>query len=344
MRNLVGGRRTSPASAVSRRRVTWRLLPPDRKNGRKKRTRIIAIAAVAMAVVIALVIGLYGRFADSTPPTPSTYLGVYTTGLPESYAGVSAFTAATGVRPGLVMYYSGWLERFQSGFAQEAARHGAVPLVQMEPGGISLAAIAAGRYDAYLRSYAASVKAFGGQVILSFGHEMNGYWYSWGYRHTSPADFVAAWRHVVTVFRRQGAGNVAWLWTANVIDVHGGIPSPARWWPGSSYVTMVGIDGYYLRPGWTFASLFGPTIKAVRALTLDKILISETGAPNGPGQSAKVADLFTGIRAYGLLGFVWFDAVARHELPRNGLRDWRLQGAATFATFHRGAQAYRRPS
>ena len=144
------------------------------------------------------------------------------------------------------MYYSGWMERFQAGFAREAARHEAVPLVQIEPTGVSLAAIAAGHYDTYLRSYAAAVKAFGSRVILSFGHEMNGYWYSWGNRHTSPAAFVAAWRHVVTVFRQQGAGNVTWLWTVNVIDARAGIPSPARWWPGGSYVDMVGIDGYYL--------------------------------------------------------------------------------------------------
>ena len=111
---------------------------------------LIATAAVLTAVAVVLVIGIYGRFADSRSASPRTYLGVYTEGLPESYAGVSAFTAATGVRPGLVMYYSGWLERFQSGFAAEAARHGAVPLVQIEPTGVSLAAIAAGRYDAYL--------------------------------------------------------------------------------------------------------------------------------------------------------------------------------------------------
>jgi mannan endo-1,4-beta-mannosidase len=343
MRKLISGHRASPAPVASQ---GYDVGPrsPERENGRQRHARMIAAVAVATAIAIALVIGLYGRFSGGRSPGPRTYLGVYTAGMPESYAGVRAFTDDTGVRPGLVMYYSGWLERFQSGFAREAARHGAVPLVQMEPTGISLAAIAAGRYDTYLRSYAASVKAFGGQVILSFGHEMNGYWYSWGNRHTSSAVFVAAWRHVVTVFRRQGAGNVTWLWSVNAIDAHGGIPSPARWWPGSAYVTMVGVDGYYLEPGWTFASLFGPTIKAVRALTLDKILISETGAPNGLGQSAKVANLFTGIRAYGLLGFVWFDAVARHELPRTGLRDWRLRGAATFAAFHRGAQAYRWPS
>ena len=46
----------------------------------------------------------------------------------------------------------------------------------------------------------------------------------------------------------------------------------------------------------------------MRALTLDPILITETAAAPAAGQPAKIADLFAGVRAYGLLGFVWFDA------------------------------------
>jgi hypothetical protein len=80
------------------------------------------------------------------------------------------------------------------------------------------------------------------------------------------------------------------------------IPAPAPWWPGSSYVTWVGVDGYYFKPSWTFASLFGPTIKAVRALTHDPILIAETGVAPDADKPAKVTDLFAGIRAHGLLG------------------------------------------
>ena len=107
---------------------------------------------------------------------------------------------------------------------------------------------------------------------------MNGTWYSWGYHHVPPRVFVAAWRHVVTVFRAGGARNVTWLWTVNVIQKTVHVMSPVRWWPGRAYVNWVGIDGYYRRPSWKFAALFGPTIKAVRTLTLDPILISETGA------------------------------------------------------------------
>ncbi len=310
---------------------------------------IVAIgAAIIVAVAITVATGLGGRSvpgksADPAAPqratlprTPEAYLGVYEPGVPESYSGLTAFAAATGVKPGVVVYYSGWYEPFQASFAAAAVRHKAVPLVQIDPSDVSVAAIASGQYDAYLRSYASAVKAFGSRVILSFGHEMNGDWYSWGHRHTSPAEFVAAWRHIVTVFRQQAAGNVTWLWTINVIDTQAGIPSPAAWWPGSSYVTWVGIDGYYNARSWTFASLFGPTIKAVRALTLNPILISETGATPAAGQPEKIADLFTGIRSYGLLGLVWFDA--------NRMGDWRLSSPTAIAAFARGAKTFKRPA
>ena len=313
-------------------------------------TRIlVAVAAIITVGAAGLVVGLHGRGTGngpldllappSTAPSsqPGTLLGVYRPGVPGSYAGIQAFTAATGVRPGVVVYYSGWMEPFQVRFAEMARSHHAATLVQIDPTNISLTAIASGHYDPYLRSYAASVKAFGGQVILSFGHEMNGHWYSWAYRHSSPAAFVAAWRHIVTVFRQQGADNVTWLWTVNVIDAKRAILPPARWWPGSSYVTWVGIDGYYLKPSWKFASLFGPTIKAVRELTLAPILITETAAVPHAGKPAKIADLFAGVRAYGLLGFVWFDVNKNH-------RDWRLSDPAATAAYRHAAQAHQGPA
>jgi len=300
---------------------------------------VVTVAAIALVSSLNGGAGSGGGPAGSTasrsatdPPKPKTLLGVYVPGVPQSYAGVRAFTATTGVRPGVVVYYSGWLEPFQVRFAEVANEHEAMPLVQIDPTGVSLATIASGRYDSYLRSFASTVKNFGGGVIVSFAPEMNGHWYSWGYRHTSPAVYVAAWRHVVTVFRAANAENVTWLWTVNVMDPKSGIPSPARWWPGSSYVTWVGIDGYYLKPSWTFASLFGPTIKAVRELTLNPILISETGVAPAAGKPAKIADVFAGVHKYGLLGLVWFDA--------NRHRDWRVSGPAAAAAFRRSAQAY----
>lgn len=302
-----------------------------------------AIAGLVLALVLpnqavqAVLPSLPTASPASARDTPGYYVGVFKRGAPQSYAGITAFAKTTGVSPRVVSYYSGWYESFQASFAADAARHGALPLVQIDPTNISLAAIAAGQYDAYLRSYADSVRSYGHKVILGFGHEMNGNWYGWGNKHTSPKVFVAAWRHIVDVFRHQNARNVIWMWTVNVIDKRMHIPSPAPWWPGSSYVTWVGIDGYYLKQSWTFAALFGPTIKVVHALTRVPIpiLISETAAPSAY-QPAKIADLFAGVRAYGLLGFVWFDA--------DNVEDWGLSTPAAIAAFRRGANAVNDPA
>lgn len=332
-----------------------------RHSGRRARAIVIAacvaIAAAVITVGVVRVTGPIGPQAPSTsstapaigtfshhpvrialPAHPASYLGVFVKGVPESYAPVRSLTAATGVRPNIALYYSGWYEKFRSAFAIQVNDNGAVPFIQVDPSGINLSAIASGAFDTFLKKFATDVASYGARtgqgVIIGFGHEMNGHWYSWSHRHTSPAVFVAAWRHVVTVFRQQGAYDVTWLWTINIIAKQKDVPSPAPWWPGDSYVTWVGIDGYYLKSPWTFASLFGPTIKAVRALTLDPILIAETGAAPEAGKPAKIADLFAGVRAYGLLGFVWFDA--------NGVKDWRLDSPAAIAAFARGAKAYRR--
>jgi mannan endo-1,4-beta-mannosidase len=271
------------------------------------------------------------------------YLGVFEPDTPGSYTGINQFAQAIGRQPNVVLYYSQWFEPFNVGFATEAAHHGAVTLVQIGPRNISLESIASGRYDAYLRSYASAVKAFGAQVILSFGHEMNGYWYPWGYTHTSPAVFVAAWQHIVTVFRKQGATNVIWLWTVNIIGVPNRIPEPSPWWPGNSYVNWVGIDGYYWHSATEFASLFAPTIDIVRELTSDPILIAETGAVPSAGQAAKIADLFAGVHTFGLLGFVYYDDNAFSDAVSGEAVNWRLSNPAALAAFRQEIKIFMEP-
>ena len=306
---------------------------------------MIGAAGLAVIIALAFTVRLAERPAaaprprpwDAALPTaPGAYTGLYPEGVPGSYDQVTAFARATGVRPRLVTYYSGWLEQFQTGFAATVAEHGGVPLVQIDPAGISLTAIASGGYDRYLDSYARAVLAYHRPVILSFGHEMNGTWYSWGYGHTSPVTFVAAWRHVVDIFRAHGARNVTWMWTVNIIKTKNGrIPNPAPWWPGKSYVTWVGIDAYYLQPSWQFAPIFGPTIIAVRELTGDPILIAETSATRAANQPEKITNLFAGIRTYGLLGFVWFNAISASL-------DYRISGPEAIAALRQGAKTYSR--
>ena len=305
------------------------------------RAALVVVALIVVAAVVTVAVR-HDRASVALPPPkkadvtlrtrPASWLGLYSPQSPHSYAGVGTFTSQTGVRPNLDMYYSGWREPFQAGFASTVARHGGVPLVQMDPTSVSLSAIAAGQYDGYLGQFATAVRSYANPVVIGFGHEMNGTWYSWASGHASPAAFVAAWRHIVTLFRTYGADNVTWLWTINVVQTARGISAPGPWWPGGAYVTWVGIDGYYAQPSMTFATLFGPTIVAVRSLTSAPILVAETAAGTTAGQPTKITDLYAGVRSYGLLGFTWFDAV--------GEQDWRLSGSASAAAIASGARAY----
>jgi mannan endo-1,4-beta-mannosidase len=296
-------------------------------------SRLVTILAVVLAM--AALAGASFRLTTSSPSPPrpahaslppslASYLGVFEPGAPPSYTPVANFAAAVGREPTLVGYYGGWAEPFDTPFAEIIHQHGVIPFVQIDPTDASIDAIADGTYDDYLRSYADSVRSFGHAVVIGFGHEMNAPWYSWGYGHVAPSTFVAAWRHIVTLFRGQGADNVTWVWTLQA-DERGTGPI-ASWWPGAQYVTWVGIDGYYRFPTDTFASVFGRTIKQVRTFTSRPVLLSETAVGPKAGQVVKIQDLFRGMATYKTLGLVWFDKAQHGDINH---QDWRIEDSPT---------------
>jgi mannan endo-1,4-beta-mannosidase len=293
------------------------------------RPRIVMLLAF---VIAAVAVGFTGaRFnivptpspvvRSSLPPTASSYLGVFEPGSPPSYQPIEQFAEATDREPNLIGYYSGWAEPFATSFADMVYKHGLIPFVQIDPTLASVSAIASGAYDVYLDTYAVAVRNFGHQVVIGFGHEMNATWYSWGYGKTPPSTFVAAWRHIVSLFRSQGADNVTWLWT---VEADSSTTGPvASWWPGPGYVDWIGIDGYYNSPADTFSRVFVPTINAVRAITDKPVLLSETAVTRRANQYAHIVNLFEGMAKYKTLGLVWFD---KDQLQQSEHQDWRIEG------------------
>jgi mannan endo-1,4-beta-mannosidase len=288
------------------------------------------IAVTAIAVTSSRITFRYPPAVhDTLAPNTASYLGVFEkgshAGAPPSYLSINPFSDMARQQPNLVAYYSGWAQPFNVSYARMLHDHGAIPFVQVDPSFASVPAIAAGTYDTYLRSYADSVRDYGRAVVIGFGHEMNGDWYSWGYRSTSPTAFIAAWRHIVGVFRQEGAYNVTWLWTVNQQRPSGTQPIRA-WWPGANYVTWVGIDGYYVKPSDTFNSVFGSTISQVQAITGKPILLSETGVSPKVNRFADIEDIFNNVRSQNLLGVVWFD---EKQSPHGPYRqDWQIEGNA----------------
>jgi mannan endo-1,4-beta-mannosidase len=293
------------------------------------KSRLIMLAAIAVAIASVGIAVSRIQYSPSAPapvhaslrPMLSSYLGVYEAGLPDSsYQSVEEFAQAADRQPNLVGYFSGWAEPFDSAFAGMLLAHHVIPFVQIDPTDASVASIAAGDYDDYLREYADAVRAFGHSVVIGFGHEMNATWYSWGYGHVPARTFVAAWRHLVTLFHQQGADNVTWLWTIQA-DIPGSGPV-GLWWPGAQYVSWVGIDGFYYRPSNDFANVFGQTIRQVRTFTSKPVLLSEAAVGPDAGQFAGILGLFKGMAADQTLGLVWFD-IAQH----GGIyhQDWRIE-------------------
>ena len=313
------------------------------------RPRIVMLLAFVIAAVAVGFTGARFTYLPSNPPAvhaplqanPGTYLGVFENGSPPQFGPIEEFAQAAGKDPNLIGYYSGWAQPFATSFAESMHSHGLIPFVQIDPTLASVSAIASGDYDEYLRQYADSVQDYGHAVVIGFGHEMNAPWYSWGYTRTPASTFVAAWRHIVTLFREQGADNVTWLWTIQAYQSDTG--PILSWWPGTNYVTWVGIDGYYLKPSDTFDSVFVRTIDQVRTFTPKPILLSETAVARHANQYTNIFNLFHGMTQYRTLGLVWFDKNQTHQATPQGdpadiRQDWRIEDSSLAeAAFRLGA-------
>jgi hypothetical protein len=217
---------------------------------------------------------------------------------------------------------------------------GAEPIIDIEPYGHSLAQVAAGFADGWLRELALGIKAMNRPVVVAFAPEANGNWYPW---RLKPGPFRLAWRHVwnvvSTAAQNRRSHQIIWMWQMSSHDRIG------AYWPDKAYVNWVGIDGYFRTPRNTFSNLFDKSLHTVKQLTkTDPVLLSETAV--GPLTDAQVPDiteLFAAAKKYGLIAVVWFQ---KWQHPAKGQepwihQDWRLKpGTAALATFQADALKY----
>lgn len=264
--------------------------------------------------------------------------------VPRHFAGIAVkkrieenaatFAQATGHTPQIVEFYNPFLQPFAESEAVKVVNAGEIPLIQLNLYQVTDAKIAAGVYDSHLKKYAQQVRSFGCVIVLSLGHEMNGWWYPWGQRGgNTPADFIAAWRHVHEIFAEQGARNVIWSWDPThqyKSPLPGKIATPAsEWYPGGQYVDWIGLDGYlnYDINGHpqNFKEIFGFELNDIRHVAPHKpVYLAETAVAPGSAASKQIKNLFAGLNAYHLAGLVWFDYLGR--LDQDGKhKDFRLQ-------------------
>jgi beta-mannanase len=114
----------------------------------------------------------------------------------------------------------------------------------------SLDKILAGNFDDDVRAWSREAKNFGTPIMIEWGTEPNGKWFSWngkwnGGANIGPAKYVAAYRHIVDLMRAEGADNLHWIWHVNWLD------EPEQKWnafesyfPGENYCDWVALSAY----------------------------------------------------------------------------------------------------
>jgi hypothetical protein len=316
-------------------------------------------AAIALMGVVVAVLGVpsapasAGRSADDPLRAKQRSLGLVVADAPTVLSEARSIANRAGVDLDELTFYVAWSRGgdFPAAHASRITSAGAVPELTWEPWdpargvdqpAYALDRIAAGRHDAYLKRWAAQVRAWEKPLVIRFAHEMNGDWYPWaeGVNGNRAGDHAAAWRHVVGVFRRAGVTNVTWSWSANV--PYPGSTPMAGLYPGDSYVDRVGLDGYNwgTTQAWSswqsFGDLFGPGLAELRAISSRPVHIDETAAPEDAGgdKAAWTTDMWEWLDAHPeVRGVTWF------SLSKEV--DWRVDSSrAALAAWGRGARRF----
>jgi glucose/arabinose dehydrogenase len=274
--------------------------------------------------------------------TPSTVghvgLGATLEGTPyDNFAAVQRFESLVNHKMRYALWSQAWGDddrAFPTQWIELAAQKGLIPVIAWEPWqrdfanptavqpAYSLSSIASGEHDETIRSWAEGAKSVDVPIIIRFAQQQSTEpgvrsWYPW---QGDPDGYRAAYRHIVALFRQEGARNVQFLWSAIALDQWA-----SEYYPGDDIVDLVGTtvlnQGTVPEAEWakwhTFDELFSGQYQA--ALQWDKpMVITELAtAEQGGDKAAWLRDCFNSLKAkYPLVqGMLLLEVQSDHEWP-----------------------------
>lgn len=331
---------------------------------RVRRAGAVTIASLALlAAALFESIGPTRGQAASQGVMWGARVGTQLTGTmpPWDMAAQARFERLVGKRASLMHWGAPWQTchgrcrfiDFDTFAARNVTQHGSLsvydwapyrdPYTLHEPA-YALRTVTAGRWDAWIRSFATQVRRWGRPLLLRFAWEMNGNWFPWaeGVNGNRSGDYVRAWRHTHQIFDAVGARNVTWVWCPNV-DPRGEYTSLASLYPGDRYVDWICLDGYNWgtnpvghRTGWqNFDDLYRRSYDQITALAPTKpLMIGELGSTeSGGSKAAWIADTFARLHSYPKVRALLWMNDSLDEM------DWRLDSSrGALAAFQSGIQ------
>jgi hypothetical protein len=264
--------------------------------------------------------GILGRPLPTTSASPlkptvteGIALGIYQPQADTSGTAIDRYISAAGRKPAFAWLPMTWQQRdgscrqFDPRMLDEFRTRGIMPGLTWNPSkgpieayhdrqaainqsDCSWQAISSGRHDKYLAQFAKDAAAYHHPFVLRMLHEMDGTWYPWGYSvngNTKPAEYVAAYRHIVDIFRKADAANVQFVWCPCVLNPgglrkYGAMLKQA--YPGDDYVDWVGLDGYSTpKNGWkSLQDAFQPGYDFITSFSARPVILWEVGAMENP--------------------------------------------------------------
>lgn len=315
------------------------------------------LLAVVLAVVMASNVGSAGAMTDDAQPAvhraataPSSAkdvkFGAYVQGVQQDPTTLHAFETLIGTRTDIASYYYGFGDIFPGEREKAVADSGRRDvLLSWDMGPTTFREWSSGKHDAYLRSIASAAAAYPYRVYVRPWPEMNGDWTT--FQPTAPgarakpdggtyAEFIAAWRHVVSYTRARGATNIRWVFNPTA-DTYAKTTPVKKIWPGARYVDVLGLDGFNWGKdsGWgrwrSYSSIFAKQYKRLTALhRTAPVWICEFGskeptiADGAPvdrkhSKARWIRSAFTSTRMPRVRARIYF-----HE---NKERDWRIDSS-----------------
>jgi hypothetical protein len=307
--------------------------------------RLLAVALVALAGLLTACGETGPGFASPTArtrpsvsPTPvgletpksgSIYLGAFV-----SAGQFATFESQIGRTLAMDMHYQNWVSQIPGNGAYTDLAAGQFPFESWDCG-IPDYNVAAGENDALITTVAQEVKKFGHAVFLRYMWDMNmpntylGRQDCWGSNTDnsdgtfSASQYVAAWKHIRSIFAANGVTNVVWIWSFNPA---GGDPS--AYYPGNSEVDWIGIDAYDAS-STSFQSTFASAYAAASQYG-KPIAITETGA-----FASEQSAFFTGAASTLQTSFPMVKAFLYYNGTDSAGNVWSLgkPGLGAFTTF-----------
>jgi hypothetical protein len=199
-------------------------------------------------------------------------------------AALDAFGQQAGAKLAIGHMFHGWTDEFPGPTQQAFQAMGLLQMISWS--GTDTRSITSGVYDGVIRKRAEGIRDFGLPLLLRWRWEMDRPNLAASVR--SPADYVAAWKHIRAIFSDVGATNAAWVWCPHVLGFVDAERNAAAYYPGDDQVDWLCTDVY---PGADFNG-FATQMDAFMAFARERprpVLLGEFGVTTAAAGGQRAA-------------------------------------------------------